>query len=227
MYNMAKRYILNFGKYFQSIVSNIIREKEELLVLLLETIKLFQMGNIIPEEEKNGTVIIYIEKMSRVIYETDDKIFSINFPFYIGEDIGGYKTYSIIDIETGIVFDEIITSTLLSLIKNGVINNNSLASIYDELDNVETLFDYGGFDTPDLLWKLLRKLFLFECCYLRFDHDEVHNNGSLHPVDHLDISYCSSGTFKLGVNRKLNVTDFIDIINNQTECYYLDKGKGV
>lgn len=220
---MAKSYTLNFGKYFSSVVSNIIRGKEELLVLLLETIKLFQMGNVIAEAEKEGTVVIYVGKMSRVIYEVDNKIFSVNFPFYISKDVYAEEKYIITDLETGIDLNEIITSTLLSLVRNGIMDKESLVSIYDELDNVEILFDDENADIPDTLWKLMKKLLLFECCYVRFDHDENHCNGNLHPVDHLDISYCNSGTFKLGLKRKLNIIDFIDIINIQTDCYYLDK----
>ena len=224
---MAKRYIVHFGKYFAALVSNMIREKQDLIFLLLETIKLFQIGDVIEESEKDGSVIIYVDRMSRVVYEVSDKIFSFNFPFYIKKNEESDDKYIIIDLETGIVFDEIITSTLLSIVRAKVLEKSSLVAIYDQLEDVANTFDITHIDSPnldnaDILWNLLKKLILFECCYLRFDHDEENIDGHLHPVNHIDVSYCDAGKFKLGLTARLNIEAFIDILNDKTECYYLE-----
>lgn len=227
---MTKRYTVHFGKYFAALVSKIIRDKQDLIFLLLETIKLLQISDVIEEGERDGAVIIYVDKMSRIVYEINNKIFSFNFPFYISKNEQNDNKYKVVDLETGIIFDEIITSTLLSIVRAKVLDKSSLVAIYDQLEDVANAFDIihsdsSNFDNADILWSLLKKLILFECCYLRFDHDEEHVNGHLHPVNHIDVSYCDTGKFKLGLSSRLNVETFIDILNDKTECYYLEKAR--
>lgn len=64
-----------------------------------------------------------------------------------------------------------------------------------------------------LLKILITNLFTYEDDYIRYDYDPVRTNGKLHPLNHYDLFYCSivllfycsNTTFKLGLNKSLNI----------------------
>lgn len=68
------------GEYFTEKIKKPVRNKQDIILLLLETAKI-----LIDQTENHGPgrnkVILYVDKMSRVFYETKDKYFSIGFPF--------------------------------------------------------------------------------------------------------------------------------------------------
>ena len=75
-----KVYEIKMRDFLKDKVQQPIRGKRDIILLLLETIKMF--GN--PEGSKldvEGKIMICIDKMSRVFYETQDKYFSFLFPF--------------------------------------------------------------------------------------------------------------------------------------------------
>ncbi len=72
-------------------------------------------------------------------------------------------------------------------------------------------------------WEILKRLYSIEYGYLRFDYDEEQENGKLHPLNHLDINFVNSNQFKIGLNKKITLEEFTDIIDLTTDCYYLDK----
>ncbi|WP_262440264.1 hypothetical protein [Acinetobacter pittii] len=71
--------------------------------------------------------------------------------------------------------------------------------------------------------KLLNHMFFQEDGYLRFDYDEKNSNGHLHPLNHLDINYSNSSTFKLGLKARVDFHTFWDILRSDTNCFYLEK----
>ncbi|MDC5433522.1 hypothetical protein NRA52_08775, partial [Acinetobacter baumannii] len=71
--------------------------------------------------------------------------------------------------------------------------------------------------------KLLNHMFFQEDGYLRFDYDEENSNGHLHPLNHLDINYSNSSTFKLGLKARVDFHTFWDILRSDTNCFYLEK----
>lgn len=75
----------------------------------------------------------------------------------------------------------------------------------------------------DLIWEIIKKLLVFESGYLRYDYDIQHEDGRLHPLNHLDINYSSDGTFKIGLIDSINSDEFIDILDINTESYYIAK----
>ncbi len=80
---MAKVLKLNMGKLLFEQVSRHIRKKEDIIILLLETMRMFLLGDIISDENRKGLVIIKKGKMSRVFYAIEGKCFSYQFPFNI------------------------------------------------------------------------------------------------------------------------------------------------
>ena len=73
---------------------------------------------------------------------------------------------------------------------------------------------------------LVNKIIEFEPGYIRYDYDDEHNNGNLlHPLNHLDVNFESNSTFKLGLNKKLKLEEFIDVMNINTDCHFLSEFK--
>ena len=75
-----KKLEIKMGEYFYEKVIKPVRTKQEIILLLLETLKLINnMEQDITQEK--GKIVIYVDKMSRVFYQTENKAFSIYFPF--------------------------------------------------------------------------------------------------------------------------------------------------
>lgn len=212
-----KRYQFNIGTYFLEKVSTPIRKKEDTIKLLMETVKMFLIGNIVTDENRKGTVIIVVDKMSRVFFEIEDKCFSINFPFSINkteeDEIRIYEPNHNIEINNQ------TTSNILSLISAKILNENCLE---DFLCKIEEVDEFNK--NPDSIidtWKILKKLILFEDGYLRYDHDPIHENGDLHPLNHYDFYYSKGNTFKIGLANKINVEKIIDMLDTNTNTNFL------
>lgn len=210
---MAKTLKLNVGNYFLEKIKKPIRTKEDIIILLLETIKMFLVGNVICDNESNGKVIIKVDKMSRLIYEIENKCFSFNFPF----SVDNTEVTKFYDSVIGIDIDSKVISILLGIFNDEVIKNDSLEEIYYELAYIE------GIPEIENIWRLVRKLMLFESGYLRYDYDLERADGKLHPLHHFDIYFSASNSFKVGLNDKVGIEEFMDILDLQTDCYYLDK----
>ena len=82
-------------------------------------------------------------------------------------------------------------------------------------------------DFPDVLYEIvvtiLTRLLTFDVGYIRYDYDEEHYNGRIHPLHHLDINYTNQSTYKIGLNQSLDILEFKSIIDNQKECWFLHK----
>lgn len=48
-------------------------------------------------------------------------------------------------------------------------------------------------------------------------------NGYLHPLNHFDVCYSNTSTYKLGINHKVDVEEFVDILDVSTNCFFLTK----
>lgn len=70
-------------------------------------------------------------------------------------------------------------------------------------------------------YKLLEYFWAHEPCYLRYDFDPKSSNGALHPLCHLDVNMSSKGSYKIGLKSKLSPSEFENIVNKNTDCYYL------
>ena len=68
---------------------------------------------------------------------------------------------------------------------------------------------------------MILRLLSMELGYIRYDYDPEHENGKFHPLHHLDINYSSKGTYKLGMNNKIQINDFVDLLDVKKECRYI------
>lgn len=206
-----KNYSINIGKIHNifNLINQPIRDKKQLDLLLLETLKTFITGDI-GKSNNEGKIVLNINRMNRFIYEIENKIFSINCPFTCTKE-GGKYYFS--DSLLGIQINSKLISYMISIIKKGNINN------FEEM--VCELIDIEEDEDSKSAWELLKKLYHIEYGYIRYDYDKERENGKLHPLNHLDINFTDSNKFKLGLNKKITIDEFIDILDITTECYYL------
>ena len=102
------------GEFFLEKIIKPIRSKQDVILLLLETLKLVKDDeNGITNER--GRNIICIDKMNRIFYETDEKIFSLCFPFSLEEKENHYLR--IYDNLTDLEITNQMISLLISILK--------------------------------------------------------------------------------------------------------------
>ncbi len=214
-----------------------LREKSDVIELLLHTIP----EVIIDEsQDKNlGYFEIIVDKMSRVIYSLKRdgvvyKKFSFAFPFNIREDEVNELSKWIVFDNSGRELNIQVVSVLLSLFNNELFNDEidlemDPLEFYDGIHEAIKDVDIDLVITDVIIWHFIRKLFLFEPGYLRYDFDDNPErcNQYTHPLHHLDIYFSSNATFKLGVAK--NNQDFSSwkddsfesLLNIKDPCYYL------
>lgn len=189
-----------------------IRSRRDSIILLMRTMKLFLTPVEVPKERIAGSTVLFVGKMSRLIYASDSKIFSISLPFStrIVDRMIEFSSLAHPSI------DNRATSEILALLEN--------PSVFEEGDVyqfVDPIIDAS--DTDLYIWPLFRELLTWEDGYLRYDYDPAHVNGDIHPLHHVDVFYSARATFKLGLRQSLNATALVDLIDVRTICHYLSR----
>ena len=79
-------------------------------------------------------------------------------------------------------------------------------------------------------WSFLKDLLLMEDGYIRYDYDKdeyekfkLKEEKNKHPLNHYDIFYSSINSFKLGLKKEISHEDFINILNTNKDCKYIEK----
>lgn len=207
---MSKEFSKDIEVVFLRHILKPIRKKEDIVKLILETTKYFLVNNIVYTNESYGKIIIKIDKMNRVIYEIENKIFSIGFPFFITKEEEVYKVY---EKDSRLEINSKIISIIIKLLNENLFEEEDVMDFFEKLCDVE--------EEIDIVWKILKKLLLFECGYLRADYDEEGENGTSHPLNHYDFYYTNSNTLKLGLDTRIELRKFIDLLDITTSCHYI------
>ncbi len=159
--------------------------------------------------------IIRVDKMSRIFVFEEKRYYSCNFPFAIHVDDDTMK----------IVFDNEfeIDTQILSYITSSTNNNNlsSIDKISEEL--YERVFDENNDEDIINLYynrciRVISKLLSFEIGYLRCDYDDITPDEEVHPLNHIDVNFTTSATYKLGLSDKITPEKLIDLIDGYTKC---------
>lgn len=186
-----------------------IRHRIDIAQLLMKTIKLFLVNCPPTQEMAAGKIILNISKMNRLFFVSEKKIFSINFPYAAATSEQGFEFKA----SSGSSIDNKTTSEILQLLSGSAISSSS---IYEFADDIIDVADHS----PDI-WMIFRDLLMNEDGYLRYDYDNIRQNGHIHPLNHLDVFYSSSSTFKIGLDSEMRNDLLIDILDIGSECHYL------
>lgn len=193
-----------------------LRSREDAVSLILYTIRTFDVVDMlkINTEEK---VIISVNKMNRIFYVLKKKIFSMQFPFYI--EYENQKIRRIYDLKTGVTIDSVLISVLISILENAKKNGGwSFENFFDVITNNQDTLNNISIEQ---LWEIVKHIISYDLGYLRYDFDEEHENGQLHPLHHLDIFFDSNATYKIGLNKSVDYPMFKNMLDITTECCFL------
>lgn len=205
------KYDFNIPKYTKEKLFFSIREKKDVILLLIETIKFIKASPCI-SENTDAKIIITISKMSRIFYILNNKYFSIIFPFRIEVNEKEYRfflkdgtelTYEFLSKITELIKNEAFFKTFEDFIDEIVDKNNILPNLEEKI------------------WDFIKEICFLEYGYLRYDYDQEHENGNFHPLNHLDINYSNRTTFKLGLSREITTQEFIEILDNTLERKFI------
>lgn len=214
-----KRYEFDISRWDFDELFFAIRSKEDIIKVLMKTIKIMIIGSqpqidlSYKESEKRGKILLSVSKMSRLFYFSDKKFFSIHFPFRVVEEDDRSLDFYFRD---SLKIDNEVTSNVLSVISD--IQRFGSSSLYDFMDSIDKIED-----DEQLFWSFLKELMVFEDGYLRYDDDEAHERYAIHPRYHCDVFYSSNATLKLGLNFSLTEEEFINLLDTQSNCYFLKK----
>ena len=211
---MGKEISYNMGKGILEKASQPLRSRQDAILLLLYTIRMFEVDELSPENT-NIKVVISINKMNRIFYILEDKIFSIQFPFHI--EIQANKIVRIYDAKTGVDVDSMLISTLIRIFEKKE-TAFSFDSLFEEIMYGENYLQNIG---EGQLWEIVKFISTYDLGYLRYDYDEKNQKGLLHPINHLDICLDTAATFKIGLEKVLNYEMFKDILDITTNCSFL------
>lgn len=216
-----KNFTVNMTKRFVEVASKPIRTKSHIIMLMLEAISLLTHGDIL-ERPTNNYIILRVDKMKRLFFIIENKIFSFNFPFNVevkAEDKNPVIYDSITDLEINALNLTVLKSAFQETFYEN--ENQGILDLDSELMRIIDSFDTKP--NKDQIWQILKNLLVFESGYLRYDYDQERENGKLHPLNHLDINYATDGTFKIGINNTIDCDTFIDILDVNTDSYFISK----
>ncbi len=150
---------------------------------------------------------LIVDRMSRLFIYSENKFFSISFPFLISEEEGSI----VITTYSGNLIDNKVISAVLSILEDeNYIEKKSLIDFYIEPNSIESS---GIF--------ILEELMQNEPGYVRYDNDPENENGELHPLNHIDINFSQYGKLKLGLTSQINSEYFENLHNTNTNCAFL------
>jgi hypothetical protein len=198
----------NILPFQEKIFFSPIRDKTDYVRVLVHAARLLLLNYDTSETPTTATMKLIVDKMSRLFFYKDAKYFSISFPFIApidGNNVSELTTY------LGKKLDNKGISAIISVIDSAEFQlNPSLVDITIDSNNI---------DLSELA--LLEEILLFEPSYIRFDFDPTHENGKLHPLNHLDINYSQYGAYKFGLHERITKAYFENLQNINTDCSYV------
>ncbi len=206
-----KSHRFNLDTHFVDQAFSPLRTKVQALIVLMKCIKLMLAGNIIPNDKKSGELLLSVSKRSRLFLFSENKYYSIGFPFFVDERDGMLR-FSTKHIQS---VDSKITSDVIS-----VLSSQEKFDSSSGLEFIEPVVDIE--DSEPGFWPFLLGLLMYEDGYVRYDHDPKHENGDLHPLNHYDFFYSSFTNCKVGLRNKLNDTEMVDLLTPDTACHYIE-----
>lgn len=188
------------------------REKTNIILFWMRAAKTILSFVEPMPDQVHGKMLVCTGKMHRIFVESDGKVFSTALPFSVKKTDGFYSC----TLRSGIDLSSKLSSEIIAALSTTASFQNK--EVFGFADDI-----MGISDDPDTLWAALSELVNSDDGYLRFDHDPDREDGRRHPLNHIDIFFSQSATFKLGVVEKLEIDALSDLLNVQTDCHYLSK----
>ncbi|MGE1091293.1 hypothetical protein [Pseudomonas zeae] len=218
-----KIYKFVMSAYFANHIFRPCRKKSDAILNCIETLREIL---ITKPTNKEFDLAVSIGKFQRIFFVSENKIYSVGFPYSLTERDDGY----------------------LSIYYNGEheVTNGLLASadtiVKQHLREIDSDFS-AFFDSmmeelgnDSSAWNFLLKIIMQEDSYLRYDLDEkraddikkedipdpINPKVVTHPLHHIDVFYNPDHTFKIGLQASLNLEGILDILDPATKCRTLE-----
>ncbi|OXS21766.1 hypothetical protein CGU37_13080 [Pseudomonas fluorescens] len=212
-------YRYKMSKYLYDRIFVPCRTKSELIIRIGETVAELTFSI---ENEKDYDVVIAIGKLQRIFFVSEKKIFSVYFPFSIrrNEDPKLPHFFEL----SGVPIDSYMISRACTAIAESFGDENKdIYSFADSVISSFTVSDVEGVQTvSEDVWMVVKRLMMLEEGYLRYDNDPDNYNALTHPLDHLDVFYSPSCTFKIGLPGQIGHDHLLDILDPLTRCRIID-----
>ncbi|MEC0343718.1 hypothetical protein [Peribacillus frigoritolerans] len=224
---MEKVFEFNLNKRVYNLICRRIKSKSHLIELLVEISSLI-ISNVQLGTDEYGKCLLRTDNKRRIYFSIQDskeevyKYFSFNFPFNI---IYEYGVFMLETVNGNVSIQSHHLAVIRALCSNEGFDEKHCryGFLLDFAQLVEKTFSDLGlrFDAHETeINQILMEFILFEPGYIRFDYDKKNEDGRIHPLNHLDIFYSQSTTFKLGCSL-MDLNKFIDILEPATECEYI------
>lgn len=189
-----------------------IRQKEDLILLLMNSLKLLIVEeNTIKPKQPYAEITIVISKFSRIFFSLPNKLISFNFPFLI--DTSDSSRLIIYNQHIGEIDSKTISQVITALSHKQCLQKEC---VYDFLAAIDENIENTKF------WYFFKELLTFEDGYIRYDYDDSsRQNDSHHPLNHLDIFYSGSNSFKLGLNNTIDIKAMLNILDPKEPCFFI------
>jgi len=203
---------------------NLIKDRSELIIICIEVCRALQetTPDDIVKYEFNK-IIVHNSKMCRLFFFSEKKYISISCPLTImtqpdGKPIFKYK-------------DTFMTSNLWSWINTSYNSfKNNISDLEDLLFSNELAKEAGIDNFEEIFYGFVNA----DYGYLRYDVDKATFKKAKekgfchkHPEHHCDIHLDSKASFKAGLIGKITPEEFINILDNEEDRWYLCKHKDV
>jgi hypothetical protein len=213
---MGKEFTFRMSKQIAEMSIKPLRTREEAILLILYTIRMFDVS-IFLTDERSEKVKISIDKMNRIFYLLEGKMFSMQFPFCI-DDSSNQDNFRIYHNITGNAINSMVLSFLIEVFEKMNRKEMDFDTIFEVIVGSEVNDD--NFTTKEK-WLLILHLLKYDLGYIRYDIDPEHENEKMHPLNHLDICLDTAATYKIGLNKKIEFDDFKNILDRTNECWYI------
>ena len=191
-----------------------IKNKVQIIELLMNSVKYMILNQPVKKNRISGEMVLITGQISRLFFFKDKKYFSIAFPFLVS-----YEEAYFFSFKNKMNIDGRLTSEVISLINDNNFHSNC------SLEFVSPITDYQELNN-EYYWDFVRELLFMEDGYLRYDYDMInfdkHGQSDFHPLNHYDLFYSGNATFKIGLKTEIMPNDFIDQLNPQTVCKFID-----
>lgn len=202
------RLYYNLQRYQRLKLFSFVHSSRDMISVCLYALEYLQYweGN---KEVKRPFLCLDSEKTHRLYLVDIDKIISF------GLDIGVKFNNDYNRVDSLYLRQYPITSREISEARQILSNNLDTQSLYcyNILEEDSMVLDTS--------LRLFEHLLFYEWGYVRYDYDPTSAKEGIHPVNHFDVNYTKSISYKLGLSNKLELDEFINMIDKEKDCWTL------
>lgn len=194
-----------------------IKERRQIMEICIRSCRELTVTQPIqPEFLSKGHAVIYVDKMSRLFFFSENKYVSITFPVSLLVEEGKCPQF----LYDNKQIDAQMWSLLVSM----------ASTSYDEVIQSLEYYDYCSMvdGSEYLIQNLFEQFQQTDYGYLRYDCDRDAYLDAIkkgrkhsHPLHHFDIHLSNFATFKTGITEELKPNQFIEFVNNEENRWYV------